>query len=158
MKFNQVRQFEYALSFFSEINHKNYQFTFEYLGKHLTASFLNFVNSFPISSEYDYKFDRQDSTTSGNDKEYDLIYLRHLIADKFNDLSYGSNKISVPETIDLINAINSIINDFPENLTFVDNFNLATNVTFLESNLHFDSYRFPDNSEFNIVSVQDLDN
>lgn len=158
LNLNKMKQFEYALSVFSEVSNKKYKFIFEYNGKLATATFLSSFRTFPISVKYNEKFSRVETHTEWESLEYDLIALRHIIFEKMKSSDTFSSPIFIPDLNDMVDAIYSLIDEISENLISIDDLNLGTNLTFLESDIHFDSYRFPDDALFNVVSVQELDN
>lgn len=156
MKINHLQLFEYALSIFSEQTNSKFQFVVEYNNKLITGHFLPDFVVFPAAQNYGNKFNRIKILTDYQKTEFGIIQMRHLIFDKLQD-SF-SNTLHIPDTIDLINTINSLINQVSDDAQSVDEFHIGTDITFLESNLHFDSYRFPDDAQFTVVSVRELDN
>ncbi|WP_195330679.1 hypothetical protein [Leuconostoc lactis] len=155
MYFNDLQLFEYALSVFSENSKTRYKMIVEYNGKLLTGKFLPDNKTFPEVHKYKKTFKRDTIWISASSKEYGVIQLRHKIVDTF--VNGNSNKMAIPDHLDLINAINSLIPDIPSDAEVVNNFHIATNVKFLETNLSFDFYRFPDDAQFNVVSLQPID-
>lgn len=156
MNINKMQQFEYALSVFSEVSNRKFQFVCEQNGKLFTGQFLDRFTAFPNAQSYGKKFNRIITPTDYEKTDFDVIKLRHIIFDNFTD--QFSNRIHVPKTEDLVNTIYSLLNQVPQNLTSLNNFGIVQNVNFLESGLHFDSYRFPETAEFNVVSVCEKDN
>ncbi|MBE4727741.1 hypothetical protein LES9216_00021 [Leuconostoc suionicum] len=158
LNINKMKQFEYALAVFTEMSKKRYKFIFEYNGKLATATFLSPFITFPVSEKYNEKFKRIETRTEWDSTDYDLITLRHIIFEKMKSTDAFSNSFSIPNLSDMVNAIYALIDTLPEDLLPINNLNLATNLTFLETDMHFDFYRFPNDSLFNVVSVQELDN
>lgn len=155
MNFNDLQLFEYALSFFSEISKVRYKMIVEYNGKLLTGKFLPDDKTFPTVHKYEKNFKRDSTWINFSSKEYGVIQLRRKIVDTF--VNGNSDDVPVPDSLDLINAINSLIPDIPSDAEVVNDFHIATDVEFLETNLSFDFYRFPDDSQFNVVSLQPID-
>lgn len=156
MNISKIQQFEYALSVFSEVSDYNFRFVCEQGGKLFTGHFLSDFSVFPNAESYGEKFNRINKPTDFNMVDFDVIKIRHLIFDKFQDDFSG--RVYVPNTEDLVNAIYSLLNQVPDDSKSTNNFGIVRNVNFLESGLHFDSYRFPETSKFNVVSVQKLGN
>lgn len=158
LNINNMKQFEYALAVFSENRETKYKIIFEYNGKLATAKFLTPFITFPVSIKYDEKFMRVETRTQWEDEHFDLIALRHIIFEKMQSMGSFSNRLFIPDSIDLIDTVYSFIDRLPDDLTPVDSLKTVTNLHLLESDIHFDSYRFPDDALFNVVSVEEMDN
>ncbi|CAK1224633.1 unnamed protein product [Fructobacillus evanidus] len=155
MNINKLQFFEYALSCFTEDKDYQYQLIVEYGDKLVAANFLPEIDTLKILQKYRKNFSRKFDLFDFDSDGVGIVDIRKLVWKTFSG-RFNQN-LEVPDTVDLINAITSIVNKVDDKSDIINEFNIATNVEFIESGKKFDFYRFPNNSEFNVVSLRKLE-
>lgn len=156
MNYNSLQLFEHALFVFSDNSNSKYEMIIEYNNKLITGQFLSDVSTHPQSKKYTNYYHREFVAVDYPNSNFATVEILKFMHEHF--VSAFNNQLLIPETKDLINAINHVVSLVSDDAEPLDTFNTATNVTFLETNLKFDFYRFPDDATFNVVSLKKLDN